>query len=335
MASGDFWVVKSDYVHVQGRYWSDRKDGQSSARAVAVGGPFLQGNRLIIEQGTGGKIYWNEREILFDGQTRFQADGLISAQVARNHRRVVKSRFGWGGRWNRNRMSDVVQTVDIDLPLDVTLRVNRLSYRMDFRITMKQLPGGQDGHCGNFNGDAIDDNTDSINARFGHQVSGEDLLFDKKEYEFVGCFGDLKSDRDFPMQVVGPMVRNNGQHVDIVGCSALCSGYRFFARQGHGECFCGDSYGRHGPALGCACDTAEIGHSRNCVYQLMDAAQTPQVHKLEDCRPELRQLAEEHCTQNFADDEHSMVFVGACVYDVCFGGAEFINTDGLAAETLG
>jgi hypothetical protein len=332
--SGDFWIVNSKWVHIQGRYWSDNKNGKSAARALAVGGPFLQGNRLIIEQGSGGKIYWNEQVILFDTPSDFRVEGLIDAQTHLNHADVVQAKFGWGKKWNNRRKRDIVQSVDVELPLGIKLRVNRLSYRIDLRISMRQLHGGQDGHCGNFNGDASDDTTKSIKSRSGHQVHGKDLLFDKKEYEYVGCFGDLESDRDLPMQATGSMVRFGGHHIDIVGCSTFCSGYKYFARQSHGECFCGDSYGKYGPVMGCACDTAMVGHSRNCVYKLLDAAQTPSNPTLEDCPHDRREQGELRCAQSFGDDEHSQVFVDACVFDFCFGGGDFLDTDALAAETL-
>lgn len=341
MDSGDFWVVSSKYVHIQGRYWSDRKNGLSSMRALAIGGPFLMGNRLIIERGSGGKIYWNEQQILFATPGEFRVDGLIRARSHSNHTGVVKAHFGWGLRWDRQRTGDTVQTVDVELPAGVRLRVNRLFYRIDVRITMRQLPGGQDGHCGNFNGDASDDNTKSVHARFGHQVLGKDLLFEKKEYEYVGCFGDLVHDRDLPMQVKGKRGRkgwnaqSKAKNLDIVGCSALCSGYKYFARQSHGECFCGDSYGKHGPALGCACDSAMVGHSRNCVYKLLDAAQAPTNATLEECPKERRELGELECAQAFDDDEHFEFFVDACVFDFCFGGTDFLDSDAFAARTLG
>jgi len=327
MASGDFWVVRSTSVYIQGRYWSDRRNGQSSARALAVGGPFLQGNTFVIEQTEGGKVYWNEHEVLFDGQNEFQVHGLISARAHTNHSGVVHNRFG-----PQLRRRNIVQTVDIDLPLGVTARVNRLSYRIDLRISMRQLPGGQDGHCGNFNGEVSDDDTESINSRFGHQVLGEDLLFGKKDYEYVGCFGDLNEDRDLPVQMKGR--HHRGKHIDIVGCSTLCSGYKFFARQHRGKCFCGNSYGKHGPAVGCNCDRANAGRSRNCVYKLVDAAQTPKAFDIEDCPQERRTLGAYECGKKIRQDEHSAVFFDACVFDFCIGGSEFVDSDVVASEVL-
>merc|ERR1711976_440254 len=44
-------------------------------------------------------------------------------------------------------------------------------------ITMRAQPGGQDGHCGNFNGDAADDTKELLQQRMVGQVSPEELLF--------------------------------------------------------------------------------------------------------------------------------------------------------------
>jgi len=316
--SGDYWLVKSSYVHIQARYWIQNRWGLSSTGAVAVGGPFLQGNRLIIEPKSGGKIYWNEHEILFDWSSEFHVDGLVHVRAHTDYSGVKLSSYAHHRR--------PMETIEVELPWDVKLKINRFDYRLDVRITMRQLPGGQDGHCGNFNGNALDDDTASIKERFGTQISGQALLFQKKEYEFVGCFGDLEHDRDFPLQ-------RKDKHMDIVGCSALCSGYKYFARQANGMCFCGDEYGKHGPALGCACSTANVGHSRNCVYQLLDAAPVEEP-TLEDCPASKRELGQRQCEEAFGVEDKSTDFVEACVYDYCFGGSEFVDEDAASVGTM-
>mmetsp|Transcript_92544 Transcript_92544/g.288504 ORF Transcript_92544/g.288504 Transcript_92544/m.288504 type:complete len:266 (-) Transcript_92544:324-1121(-) len=48
-------------------------------------------------------------------------------------------------------------------------------------IMMHRQGGGQDGHCGNFNGDASDDTTEQILKRMGAQVSPASLLFQRAE----------------------------------------------------------------------------------------------------------------------------------------------------------
>merc|ERR1712039_806508 len=59
----------------------------------------------------------------------------------------------------------------MDLPLDVQVTVYQWNNYLDVTIHMPaQL--GQDGVCGNFNGDATDDTTELIMARVGAEVTG-------------------------------------------------------------------------------------------------------------------------------------------------------------------
>uniref|UniRef100_A0A7S2P1T3 Ricin B lectin domain-containing protein n=1 Tax=Zooxanthella nutricula TaxID=1333877 RepID=A0A7S2P1T3_9DINO len=55
--------------------------------------------------------------------------------------------------------------------------VNRWAQHIDLMITMHQQPGGQDGHCGNFNGVGADDDLENIQKRAGAQVAAAEQLF--------------------------------------------------------------------------------------------------------------------------------------------------------------
>lgn len=266
--SGDFWLVKNEMVHIQARYWSSRRDGRSATRAVAVGGPFLKNNTLIVEPRESGKVYWNGQEIVYKYPSEFNVPGLITVR----HQRRIKNIHG----------------IDVDFPIGVKLAVNRYGHHLWVKITIPQLTGGVDGHCGNFNGNAEDDDAKHIQSRFGSQVPGEELLFDSKEYEFLGCFADSQENRDLP-------VRKRQEHVDVVGCSVLCSGYKFFARQDKGQCWCGNSYGKHGSASGCDCDSAHVGFSRNCVYRSLDTTKVVRERGIEECPRQRRTLGEQKC----------------------------------------
>merc|ERR1712176_1337477 len=72
-----------------------------------------------------------------------------------------------------------VHGLSVELPSGVKLTVNRWAKHLDLTIHMRAQAGGQDGHCGNFNGDAADDTVDLIKARMELRVSREDLLFPK------------------------------------------------------------------------------------------------------------------------------------------------------------
>merc|ERR1711972_329930 len=67
--------------------------------------------------------------------------------------------------------------VHMDLPLGVHLQVMRWANHLNVRITMLPREGGQDGSCGNFNGNALDDTTEAIQARIGARVAAADLIF--------------------------------------------------------------------------------------------------------------------------------------------------------------
>merc|ERR1711972_604021 len=66
----------------------------------------------------------------------------------------------------------------VELP-GVKLVVNRWSKHLDVTIHMRPQAGGQDGHCGNFNGDSTDDTVDLIQGRMDLNVAAADLLFTK------------------------------------------------------------------------------------------------------------------------------------------------------------
>merc|ERR1711963_866035 len=66
--------------------------------------------------------------------------------------------------------------VHMDLPKGVSITVYRWANYMDLRIQMPAQPG-QDGSCGNNNGDAADDSTEQIQKRVGVRVAEGELLF--------------------------------------------------------------------------------------------------------------------------------------------------------------
>ena len=52
-------------------------------------------------------------------------------------------------------------------------------------------------------------------------------------------------------------------------CEVACEGYKYFGLQGHGECRCGDSYGKYGAATGECSDASGpfFGKHKNIVYR--------------------------------------------------------------------
>eukprot|EP00971_Amphidinium_carterae_P333042 6467535-Amphidinium_carterae.1 len=131
---GDYWVVKSTDVHIQGRYWSSKYRGNSMTRALAVGGPFLKGNLLMIEP-LDGTVEWNGVEVVTTFPSSFEISGIVYMKY-HDRSEVVRT----GGS------HPSIKGLDIMLPLGVRLTVNRHSGHLDILITMHDLPGGIDGH---------------------------------------------------------------------------------------------------------------------------------------------------------------------------------------------
>jgi hypothetical protein len=161
---GDFWIVRSDCVGIQGRYAAGGPRGEAPAviRALAVGGPFLQDHVLLIEP-TG--VTWDGEQILSTFPSSFEYEGLIRANFTGDSEHIDP------GLRNLK-----VRSIDALLPQGIRLVVNQWPDHLDVLVAMRPQPGGQDGHCGNFNGDAADDSTESIRRRMGAQVHEEELI---------------------------------------------------------------------------------------------------------------------------------------------------------------
>merc|ERR1712060_790950 len=164
--------------------------GLSATLALAVGGEFLQGHVLIVEA-LNGKMTWDGEPILQDFPSDWSVQGLITA-----HHHEVDEPI------DRAQSHRPIHGVDVELPLGIRLTVNRWMKHLDLSIRMRPLAGGQDGHCGNFNGVA-DDTLDLINGRMELKVSKEELLFPKpnaladdaepKVRELSACAPDARS----------------------------------------------------------------------------------------------------------------------------------------------
>jgi len=168
--SGDFWVVKSPLVSVQGRYgptqWTE--NALSATLALAVGGSFLQGHVLIIEPRDSGKITWDGEPVLQEFPSEWAVQDLVKVRYHEADEPIDAAQ-----------MHRPILGISVELPLGVRLVVNRWSRHLDVTIHMRPQAGGQDGHCGNFNGDSSDDTMDFIKARMDLKVSKQDCLFPK------------------------------------------------------------------------------------------------------------------------------------------------------------
>jgi len=149
MDEGTFWLVKSDDVQIQGRYMKNTSAANwTNLVSLALGGPFLEGNTFII-QTLSGKVTWNGEEILSHMGSEF-SNNLISAKYHTDAEIVKDGHRGPG--------------IEISLPHSVKLMVNRWKLGLAAKIQMCSV-SGQDGQCGNFNGDHHDDVQGILMAR--------------------------------------------------------------------------------------------------------------------------------------------------------------------------
>jgi len=168
---GDFWLVHSNLVSIQGRYgatpWTT--PGQSALLALAIGGPFLHNHTLIIEpRDHGGKVTWDGKPILEGSSSEFFIEGFVNVSLhLGDKRRLI----------DRAQENFPLRAVTAHMPENVFVTVNRWARHIDAVIAMSQQPDGQDGHCGNFNGDPLDDTKELIQNRTGAPVASGASLF--------------------------------------------------------------------------------------------------------------------------------------------------------------
>jgi len=165
---GEYWLVKSATVQIQGKYKpTHATSGLSVMKEIAIGGPFIQGSKIIV--GAVSATY-NGNPILTSFPSAFNQAG-ISAKYD-----------SIGGTLQNGRQGKAMHVVHLSLPGGVNVQINRWTEPaegnyINAKITMPAAPG-QDGHCGNFNGNPADDDRLQIRARVGTTgVSQAELLF--------------------------------------------------------------------------------------------------------------------------------------------------------------
>jgi len=186
-SQGEYWVVKSDTVQIQGRYKPTvYTHGLSVTKELAIGGPFLGGHKLRISAKAAS---WDGQPILngFPSQwsnaqppvsIQYNAQGgLVDATLTPN---------------------EPMKIVHLSLPLGITMQINRWVSNKDgdyinVKIIMQKQPN-QDGHCSNFNGNVADDVRTQVRARLGKTgVPQNELLFGTKMPVVVANRPDLSN----------------------------------------------------------------------------------------------------------------------------------------------
>jgi hypothetical protein len=169
LLNGDYWLVRSNDIWIQGRYEAATWDnGLASLHGIAVGGPFLGShNDKIIVGPRSGKVYYNNQEILGSLPGQFTSPRGAAHFRAIYQENVVQL---------DNNVQQRVPGIDLHLPRGVVIRVNRWPRHIDAIIRMTKV-AGQDGACGNFNGNYHDDTKELIERRVPQHVPSAKNLF--------------------------------------------------------------------------------------------------------------------------------------------------------------
>jgi len=178
-SSGDYYLVKSGPVSIQAQYLPTKfTNGLAVTKMVAIGGPVLKGNKLIIGPLT---ATWNGAPILGQLGSHFSQPGLLTVNYDASGALIDTT-----GGVDASKKQIVHIKITDGSPEGLSVQVNRWTASpgdeyVNWKIDMHARPG-QDGHCGNFNGNAADDDRLAVRQRVGTQgvPAGPELLFGQK-----------------------------------------------------------------------------------------------------------------------------------------------------------
>jgi len=165
LGEGEFYVVRSNQVSIQARFMATPfTNGLAATHQIAVGGAIMGGSKFSIGPLDNGEITCDDQPILQGFPSSAQC-GPVTLTYDSQGKLVDDAQAKLEKR-----------IVHVDLPDGTHLQIMRWANHLNVRVTMQQSPG-QDGVCGNFNGNAADDSSDSIMARLGGRVPVSELLF--------------------------------------------------------------------------------------------------------------------------------------------------------------
>merc|ERR1719331_168371 len=172
-SSGEYWIVKSPQLLIQGRYLPTKMtNGLAVTKVLAIGGPILKNGKLLISPTI---TTWNGQQVLQGFPSTFSVPNLFSMTYDNTGVLLQKGRSG-----------KAKHIVHVNLPTGIIVQVNRWTEAaegeyINAKITMKAIPG-MDGHCGNFNGNTADDDRLQVRSRVGTTgvEQGPQFLFDAK-----------------------------------------------------------------------------------------------------------------------------------------------------------
>jgi len=164
---GEFWVVKSEKVQIQGVYMGTKwTHGLAATSKIVVSGSFVNNHKIVVGSLETGSITVDGQPVLAGFPSTYSLESGGTLRYDANGELVDKA----------DHDPSTTRIVHMELPSGVTITVMRWKNYIDFKIEMPRL-GEIDGSCGNFNGRTDDDTTEKIMERIGARVADGDLLF--------------------------------------------------------------------------------------------------------------------------------------------------------------
>lgn len=167
---GEYWIVKSSQVYIQGRFRGTAyTEGLSATNKIIIGGPFLQGHTIAVGTIESGEFLIDGAPACSNFPSRCGIPGLASITYSSQGDLPDEAGTSQGQSGPR-------RIAHIRLPLKVTVEVYRWNNYLDLRIT---LPSSiqPDGCCGNFNGNPADDSSMAIMERQAARVRKGENMF--------------------------------------------------------------------------------------------------------------------------------------------------------------
>jgi len=176
-SSGEYWIVKSPNLWIQGRYLPTKMtNGLGVTKTIAIGGPMLKNSKLLISPTV---TTWNGAQVLAGFPSSFGVPNVLDMRYDNTGMLLQKGRSG--------KPKHIVHVKLFDgSPEGIMIQVNRWTEAaegeyVNAKISMRAIPG-MDGHCGNFNNNAADDDRLQVRSRVGTTgvEQGPEFLFDAK-----------------------------------------------------------------------------------------------------------------------------------------------------------
>jgi hypothetical protein len=166
---GEFWVVKSDKIKIQGVYMGTKwTHGLAATSQIVVSGPFIGNKKIVVGSLETGPITVDGVAVLTAFPSTYTLQSTPSGVLRYDNQGQLVDKA------DHDPASSKI--VHMALPGQVNIEVMRWQNYVDLKIEMPKQTS-QDGSCGNFNGRADDDSTDAIMQRIGARVADGDLLF--------------------------------------------------------------------------------------------------------------------------------------------------------------